>query len=165
MARTRPRLTDLVRDRRGAAAIEFAITGVCFFGLVLFVISLAYRLYVQVALDYAVERAARMLAVNTTQSLSSSSSAFQTVTFCPLLSPFLSCANVSIALTPVTDYRTTSSISGTGTPPFNPGQGGSLMLLQANYLMPSLGWPMPGGGSSSFGGTVVTADYPYQNEY
>ena len=165
MARGRPRLIDLVRDRRGATAIEFAITGLSFFALVLFLISLAYRLYVQVALDYAVGRAAHMLAVDNTQSLSGSSRGFQTVTFCPLLSPFLSCANVSIALTPVTDFRTTSSIGGTGTPPFNPGQGGSLMLLQGTYLMPAFGWPTPGGGSSGFGGSVVTADYPYQNEY
>ncbi len=152
------------RDRRGVVALEFAITGLAFFGLLLFVISLAFRLYVQVALDYASSRAARLLAVDSTQTRSASVQHFQAVSFCPLLSPFLACSNVVLSLQPVSDYSNTSAI-GTGPPPFTPGQGGSLMLLRAQYTLPALTWPLPGGGSGSFTGAFVNAGYPYQNEY
>lgn len=154
-------------DRRGTTAIEFALTGLACFGLILFAIGLGFRLYVQVALNYAGSHAARLLAVDSTQSLSKSATAFQTVTFCPLLSPFLACANLSIALVSVTAYRNSSAIGGSGPAPFSPGQSGSLMLLQATYRMPALSWPVAAdpGSSGSFPGAVVTARYPYQNEY
>ena len=151
-------------DRRGVVALEFAITGAAFVGLLLFVIALSFRLYVQVALDYASSRAARLLAVDSTQSRSGSASQFQTVSFCPLLSAFLACNSIVLSLQPVTTYANTSSI-GTAPPPFNPGQGGSLMLLQVKYTLPALAWPLPGGGGGGFTGQSVSAGYPYQNEY
>lgn len=160
-----PRWRPLARDRRGVVALEFAFTGMAFFGLVLFVIALGFRLYVQVALDYASSRAARLLAVDSTQSLSASAQHFQTASFCPLLSPFLACSSVVLSVQPVTDFRNGSSIGGSGPLPFNPGQGGSLMLLQVKYALPTLSWPVPGSGSGSFTGAFVTAGYPYQNEY
>lgn len=160
------RLRGLRRDRRGVVALEFAITGVAFFGLVLFVIALGYRMYIQVALDYASSRASRLLAVDSTQSRSSSASTFQAVTFCPLLSPFIACSNVTIGLRQVSDYRNVSAL-GAGPPPFSPGQGGSLMLLQVIYRAPALSWPLPGGsgGTGTFLSSTVTVGYPFQNEY
>ena len=166
MLRLASGLRTVIGDRRGAAALEFAICGVAFLALTLFTFSLAFRLYVQVAMDYAADRAARLLAVDSTQSRSTSANQFSTVTFCPLLSALLNCAGVTIALQSVTDYRNGSTYSGTGPPPFNPGQGGSLMLLQVIYPLPSLTWPNPsGGGAGSFAGMTVSASYPYQNEY
>ncbi len=155
---------NLARDRRGVVALEFAITGLAFLGLLLFVINLGFRLYVQVALDYASSRAARLLAVDTTQSRSKNASNFQTVTFCPLLSPYLPCVNTTLALTPVTDYR--NGIGNSNPPPFNPGGSGSLMLLRVTYKLPTLGWPSPtsGGARGGFIGSV-SSSYPYQNEY
>ncbi len=165
--RVRSCLRSALRDRRGTTALEFALTGLACFGLILFSIALGFRLYVQVALDYASGRAARMLAVDSTQSLSRNANSFQTVTFCPLLSAFLACSNISIALVSVTDYHNSSSIGGSGPLPFTSGQSGSLMLLQATYRLPGLGWPLPSGrgASGGFAGASVTADYPYQNEY
>ncbi len=157
-------LLRLIRHRRGAVALEFAFSGLAFFGLVLFIIALGFRLYVQVALDYASGRAARLLAVDSTQSRSPSATKFQSATFCPLLDAFLAC-NVTISLQPVTDYRNASPIGGTGPPPFSPGQGGSLMLLRVTYQLPALSWPVPTGGVGAFGATTVTVGYPYQNEY
>ena len=159
-------LRRLLSDRRGAAAFEFALTGTIFLGLVLFVIALGFRLYVEVALDYASGRAARLLAVDSTQSRSGSAATFQSVTFCPLLAPFLSCNNVTISLAAVTDYLSGSAVGQSGPPPFSPGQGGSLMLLQITYALPALGWPSPsGGGMGTFLPASVTVGYPYQNEY
>ncbi len=153
-------------DRRGAAAVEFALTGTIFLGLVLFVIALGFRLYVEVALDYASSRASRILAVDSTQSRSANAANFQAVTFCPLLSPFLECDNVTVALQAVPDYRTGSQIGQSGPPPFSPGQGGSLMLLTVTYQLPALSWPSPaGGGADALQLATVTVGYPYQNEY
>lgn len=153
----------LSRDRGGAVALEFGIIGLAFFGLVLFTISLGFRLYVQVALDYAASRAARLLAVNTNQSLSQNATNFQSVTFCPNL--FLPCAGLRISLVSVTDYRNATPDTGSGTPPFSPGQSGSLMLLRVTYNLPPLGWPSPTGGPTVGFGPTVSASYPYQNEY
>lgn len=159
-------LRRLLADRRGAAAVEFALTGTIFLGLVLFVIALGFRLYVEVALEYASGRAARILAVDSTQSRSASAESFQAVTFCPLLSAFLDCGNVTVALQSVTDYRTGSQIGQSGPPPFSPGQGGNLILLTASYKLPALSWPSPaGGGTDAFPSATVTVGYPYQNEY
>lgn len=151
------------RDRRGVTALEFGIVGLAFFGLVLFTISLGFRLYVQVALDYAASRAARLLAVNSNQNLSQNATNFQSVTFCPNL--FLPCTGLRISLTSVTDYRNAAPDTGSGTPPFSPGGSGSLMLLRVTYRMPALGWPSPAGGPAGGFGPTVTASYPYQNEY
>ena len=80
-----------------------------------------------------------------------------------------------ISLQPVPDYlggtSTSPPISNgqvSTSQPFNPGQGGSLMLLQATYLAPITGFPwsrpqIVGLGSSR--GVAVTANFPYQNEY
>ncbi len=160
------KLRQLGTDRSAAAAVEFALTGTIFLGLVLFLVALGFRLYVVVALDHASARAARLLAVDSTQSRSGNVSAFQSVTFCPLLSPFLACNGVTISLRAVTDYSAGSIAGQPGPPSFDPGQGGSLMLLQVTYALPALGWPSPdGSGAGAFPGSSVTVYYPYQNEY
>lgn len=161
------RIRSLIADRRGAAALEFAVTGAVFFGMALFVVALGFRLYVNVALDYAASRAARLLAVDSNQTLSSNAATFQVVTFCPLLSAFLSCSDITISLQPVTDYAGGSQIGGSSPPPFNPGQGGSLMLLQVSYGGPTISWPAPDGSGTSgaFAPAAVSVGYPYQNEY
>lgn len=164
LACTRPARSRLLRDKRGTVAVEFAITGLAFFGMLLFIMVLAFRLYVQVALDYASSRAARLLAVDSSQSLSKSAANFQAVTFCPLLSAFLPCVGTTISLVSVADYRSASP-AGSGPPPFNPGTSGSLMLLRVTYSLPSLSWPSPSGGPAGSFGATVSASYPYQNEY
>ncbi len=157
--------SGLARDRRGVVALEFALTGVVFLGLLLFVAALGVRLYVQSALDYASSRAARLLAVDSTQSRSASAAQFRSVSFCPLLSAFLVCSNITISLQPVTDYLNGSSPGGSGPPPFNPGQGGGLMLLRVSYALPVLSWPVPMPGGGGFASASATSSYPYQNEY
>ena len=156
-----------LKDRRGTAAVEFALVSLPFSALVLFIMIMGYRLYVQAALDYVAGQAGRMLAVDVTQSRTSSMKNFQTLTLCPLLSPFLSCTNVTVSLATVTDYST-ASYADPATPPFSPGQIGNynLMLLHLTYTLPTLNWPSPTGGAvMTFLGATVHAYYPYQNEY
>jgi Flp pilus assembly protein TadG len=159
-------LRRLGADRQGAAGVEFALTGTIFVALVLFVMALAFRLYVEVALDYASGRASRLLAVDGTHTRSSNRANFQSFTFCPILQAFLSCNNVTISLQQVTTYQSGSTVGQSGPPPFDPGQGGSLMLLQVTYSLPPFGWLLPGGrGAGGFSSPSVMVGYPYQNEY
>ena len=165
MRRTRARLRRFGHDRRGVAALEFALTGVASLGLMLFVISLGFRLYAEVALDYAVSRAARLLAVDSTHILPQNLANFQTTTFCPLLSSFLPCVGTTLSLVAVTDYRNAPASGGSA---FSTGQGGNLMLLRVTYQLPALSWVTrtPTGGVSRMGfGPSVSASFPYQNEY
>ncbi len=159
----------LGHDRTAMVALEFALVGSAFLGLVLFVIFLGYRLYVQIALSYALGELARLLSVNRTQTLSQSETQFQSSTFCPQMASFLACSNLAISLQPVADYSALpqAPVIGGASNPFGPGQDGSLMLLQVSYQMPVFGWILPAGGGSSqsINGGVVTVSYPYENEY
>ena len=155
----------LWRDRRGAAAIEFATVGTALIALLLFTLYLGFRLYAQVAIDYAAARAARLLSVDATQSRTGSVASFQAGTLCPLLAPFLDCSQVKVALWPVTDYFAGAAPPGNGQT-FAPGQGGSLMMLRVTYALPDFGWPAPdGSGSTAMAGILVTGAYPFLNEY
>ena len=130
---------------RGATALEFALTASVLIGVIVFLFDLGFVLYTRVALDFVASRAARQLAVDSRQSLSSSQASFQSVAVCPLLAAFLACNQVTVALIPVTSYGT-SGIPATGPTPFTPGQGGSLMLLQLSYQLPAFAMPLAPGG-------------------
>jgi Flp pilus assembly protein TadG len=166
-----------MRQRRAdTVAVKFALVSLAFIGLMLFVLQLGFRLYAQIALDYATSRAARLLQIDAPQTLAASRNTFQTTTFCPLLAPMLSCANVLIALRPVAqDYLNDSQVnppatSGTLTQPatFSPGTSGALMLLQVTYLGPAMTWPLNLGPVAAYNGTtgsVIVSSMPYENEY
>ena len=152
-------VTWLRRGRAGATTLECAIAAAAFLGVVGFVTDLGFVLYTQVALDFAVSRAARLLAVDSQQTRSANQAALQTVTVCPVLASFLDCSRVSVSLAPVTDY----SSPPVANPPFSPGQGGSLMLLQLSYALPAFAAPLAMGGV--FASTQTVARMPYINEY
>jgi len=162
------------RRRAGSVAVEFALIAVAFLGLLMFTLELGFRLYTQIALDYATARAARLLEVNSTQQLSASgATGFQT--FCPLLAPLLNCAGALIGLRAVgTDYLTDSratptTLSGTLTQPaYSAGQSGSLMLLQVTYIGPALTWPFSAGQTATYNGvagSAIVSSVPYANDY
>jgi Flp pilus assembly protein TadG len=153
----------LRRDARGSVAVEFALVSIMFFTLLFFIIALAFRLYVQIALNFASGHAARLLAVDSAHTLTTSSAHFQSTAFCPLLAPFLSCSNVTISLAAVTDFGSGASQATTT---FTPGQSSSLMLLRVTYTTGDLSWPLPiGGGSGTFPTATIVSSFPYINEY
>ena len=149
----------LRHDTRGVAALEFAVAGPMFLGLVLFVMALGFRLYTHAALDYAAGRTARLLAANsqTRSQDAANPGTLKSVTFCQFLSPFLGCGNATVSLQSCSpDFRTCSATSTS-----NPGTAsGSLMLLQASYPVPTLSSLFPSWAAE----TTVTVGYPYQNE-
>jgi Flp pilus assembly protein TadG len=129
----------------GTVAVEFAMVGSAFFGLLMFVFELGFLLYAQTAVDYAVKEAARQMQTGQqTVASGSSQTSFQTLVFCPFLSAFLSCSGVVITLQPVSTFQTAPIPPS---PPFsaitvNPGVTGNLMLLEAYYTPNIPLWPL-----------------------
>ena len=173
----RPWLRRHRRARRaGSVAVEFALIAVTFLGMLMFTAQLGFRLYAQLAIDYATVRAARLLAVDSPHTLSASRSTFQSATFCPLLAAMLQCSNVLITLRPVaTDYLSDSQsnppvLTRTLVTPatFSAGQSTTLMLLQVIDLGPAMTWPRSDVGAATYNGTsgsALVSSAPYINEY
>jgi Flp pilus assembly protein TadG len=123
---------------KGNTAIEFAVVGVVFLGLLMGALELAYLFYAQISLDYATNEAARTMQVGTNRAAATSNATFETVAFCPQLGGLLNCSNVTINLQVVTNYQNI----GTGTTTYNAGSTGSLMLLQVYYTTGLPSWPL-----------------------
>jgi Flp pilus assembly protein TadG len=68
--RLMPKLTDLIVDRRGGAAIEFAIIGPVLCTMMLGAVDVGRMFYVRQNLEYATEQAARYFMVNPTAATS-----------------------------------------------------------------------------------------------
>jgi Flp pilus assembly protein TadG len=131
--------------RAGTVAVEFAMIGSTFLGLILFVFELGFILYAQMALDFAVKEAARQMQTGQqTVANGTSQTSFQSVVLCPFLSNFLSCSGLVVTLQPVTTFQTPPTPPS---PPYsnvtvNPGVPGNLMLLQAFYTPGIPIWPL-----------------------
>jgi hypothetical protein len=138
------------RAQAGSVAVEFALIGPTFLGLVLVVLQLGFLLFAQTALDYAAKEAARQLQTGVARTDSASETGFRSLVFCPILGVFLDCSRVVISVEPVSDYHAQS----TQTPPmlngqinpaalgYDAGQSGNLMLLRAYYTPGIPTWPL-----------------------
>ena len=65
-----PKLTDLIADRRGGAAIEFAVIGPLLCTMMLGAVDVGRMFYVRQNLEYATEQAARYFMLNPTAATS-----------------------------------------------------------------------------------------------
>jgi Flp pilus assembly protein TadG len=145
--------------RAGTVALEFALIGTSFFGLLLFVFELGFILYAQTALDFAVKEAARQMQTGQqTIANGSSQTSFQGVVLCPFLSGLLTCSSVVVTLQPVTTFQAATTPPS---PPFanitvNPGVSGNLMLMNAYYSPNIPIWPL--------NVTTLTGTAAYLNE-
>jgi hypothetical protein len=142
----RVRLGSLGWDRRGSAALEFAIVGTIFLTLVFGILEIGYDLFVQVALDAAVQSAALSVQTGTTQGTSGETSAqFTAASVCPALSGLLQCSLVTVGVEPIPSgyniYNNPSPLSQSSASSSGgsicTGVGGQLMLIQAWYSGPS----------------------------
>lgn len=129
----------------GVVALEFALIGSLFLGLLLFIFELGFLLYAQTALDFAVKEAARQMQTGQqTIANGTSQSSFQSVVLCPFLSGLLSCSNVVVTLQPVNTFQ--ASVTPPAPPYSNitvdPGVSGNLMLLEAYYTPNIPIWPL-----------------------
>ncbi len=156
----------LWRDRRGAAAVEFAVVSLPFITMLLFLVEIGYDFYAQVALDYGVQAAARQIQIGAAQG-ATNAAVFQTNYLCPALSGLLPCSSVSLNILPIpatgdyyayvsaTEHKNKSGQFDTSDYVFCPGHPNQLMLVQATYTSPSLiGLVVPAMATATAGGLV-----------
>jgi Flp pilus assembly protein TadG len=146
--------------RRGAVALEFSIVATAFVVLTLSAMEVGYDLYVQEALDNAVETAARSVQVGTDNGTGLTAAQFVKQQVCPSLRAVLSCNQliVAVAMLPAQaggsaqyDYWTAPPVAGdvynhfytplssadSGNGMLCTGKAAQLMLVQAWYIGPT----------------------------
>lgn len=136
--------------RRAALPLEFALIGIGFTALVLVCAQLGFLLYVQLALDFAAREAGRQLLTGQLTPVPAKKEDFLSIAFCPYFTRFIECAGITVSLQPVADFKThavsyPAVVNGAANQAalgYDPGQSGSLMLLQAFYTSPLTAWPL-----------------------
>ena len=147
-------LDTLSRSRSGAASLEFALVSLPFLGLLLGTISVALNLYLQFALDYALQQAVRQVQLGHVPA-SLSAGDFVGSVFCPVFVVFAPCTGVVASVQPVSDYATGSVVANPAPlTAFCVGQPGQLMYARITYQAPLV---------SSIYGTVANASQPGTN--
>jgi len=127
----------------GTVALEFALIGSAFLGLLIFVFELGFLLYAQTALDFGVKEAARQMQTGQQTIANGASQAlFLTQVLCPALGALLLCSGVVVSLQPVSTFQTATNPPPLSTATINPGVTGGLMLLQAYYTPTIPIWPL-----------------------
>lgn len=90
-------LRTFAQDRRGAAAIEFAIVAMMLILSILFIMTVGLILYLNQALDYATNKAARQIMIGSAQSGGLGQGAFKT-SLCGFLPSVFNCSDVIVNL-------------------------------------------------------------------
>ena len=173
----RRRWRTLLGQRRGVVALEFALTLFPLLALLLGVMEVGYDLYVQSALDYAVDVAARSVQTGAIKGSNGESSAqFATAAVCAQLLTLMTCNNLIVGVAPIPkgyDYYTAppvvtlaKAVSSAGN--ICTGTGGQLILLQAWYLGPTFLGNLIPNFATTYNGELVhftTASAGFVNEY
>ncbi|MCJ2011397.1 TadE/TadG family type IV pilus assembly protein [Methylobacterium sp. J-076] len=174
---------DFLGDRRGAAAVEFALVGTLFILTTLFVMLAGAILYITQAVDYATNAAARDILTGSAQTNSATLGTF-TQSLCSRLPPGIQCANLVINLYTVTQGAQPAGYyayvkadqSGLSIPALSPGAGqfslgaqGDFQYLQVIYpitFLPS-GFAAMLSGGATFNGKaayLAIATAAFRNE-
>ncbi len=172
-------------NRRGAAALEFAIVAVPFFILLLGTMEVGYDVFVQAALSNAVNVAARSVQVGTAQASATgrAEASWVTSAVCPALGGLLNCGQLYVTIAGIPsgtgqNYYTyitanppslaaiTSSSDTVCT-----GTAAQMMVLRAYYLGPTFlgllipGWSQVSPVSAGARVHVTYASAGFVNEY
>ena len=167
---TGPRLSPLRSDRRAAAAVEFALVCLPFVLFLLAVMGAGLHFYLQQALDYATQSAARQVQLGHVPA-SYTASDFVDKVFCPVFGAFQVCSNLFVDVRPVTDYQQLTSpgvpdapdsVATTGFA-FCPGQPGQLMYVHIVYLAPLIGGALLGDSSAIIANAAFANENPGGN--
>ena len=152
-------LARLVEVRSGAAALEFALVCLPFVALLVGSMSVAYDLYVQFALDYALQHAVRQVQLGLVPAMTTSAE-FTGNVFCPVFVVFAPCTAVIVSVQPVADYYNATAVTAIVPPTaFCVGHPGQLMYARAVYRAPVLGsfYAAIGISPGTDGNTIVSA--------
>ena len=130
-------LRALTKDKKGSAAIEFAILALPFFVVIFAIAEIAIMYFVDSGLDAALHKTVRQVRVGVAKSGAWDATKFKNV-LCSELSYSFGCASkVKVRATVITDMSSISRISGISggslnvTEDFSLGDSGSYVLVQA----------------------------------
>jgi Flp pilus assembly protein TadG len=130
-------LRAFTKDRKGSAAIEFAILALPFFVVIFAIAEIAVMYFVDSGLDAALHKTVRQVRVGVAKSGSWDSNKFKDV-LCSELSYSFGCATkIKVRATVITDMSSVSRISGINggtlnvTEDFSLGDSGNYVLVQA----------------------------------
>jgi Flp pilus assembly protein TadG len=155
-------------DRRAVAAVEFALVCVPFTIFLLAIMGVGLQYFLQQALDYATQGAARQVQLGHIPA-GYTEADFVTKVFCPIFGTFQVCANLFVDVRPVTDYQQLTAPGVTDAPnstattgfKFCPGQPGQLMYAHVVFLAPSIGGSLFTYGNA---GNPLVANAAFANE-
>ena len=180
----RPTMRLFAGDRRGAAAVEFALVSSALLLTIVFIMMLGLVLYLGQALDRATALASRQIMIGAVQKAGLGQSAFRTSILCPALPAAMNCNDVivnvkNLAKMPVANLYY-SLINGTQTgvaiptlsnagASFDPGIQGDYIYVQIVYPMTFLPSFMSSivGASASYNGTpayLAVSTATFRNE-
>lgn len=130
-------LRSLSKDRKGSAAIEFAILALPFFVVIFAIAEIAIMYFVDSGLDAALHKTVRQVRVGVAKSGAWDAGKFKTV-LCGQLSFSFGCTTkLKVRATVITNMASINKISGINqgtlavTEDFNLGDSGSYVLVQA----------------------------------
>lgn len=166
----RPRRIRWLADRRAATAVEFALVCVPLTTFMLAIMWAGLQYFVQQALDYSTQTAARQVQLGHVPAGTTEASFVDTV-LCPVFGAFQGCTNLFVDLHPVTDYQ---QLTNPGVPDapdstattgftFCTGQPGQLMYAHIVYVGPSIGGTLLGGAGAGSGTIVANAAFANEN--
>ncbi|WP_162247004.1 TadE/TadG family type IV pilus assembly protein [Aureimonas sp. Leaf427] len=166
----RPKIAFL-RNRKGVAAIEFALLGVPFFMILFAILETALIFVGDMTLEQAVERAGRSVRVGTVTKTNIGSGDFKK-SLCREIRVLLSCDKVVFDLRSYSDFDSIpraapikeGALDVTGFR-FEPGNAGQIMALRAFYEWPLITNVIQGSMSNLSGGKyLLSASAVFQAE-
>ncbi|MBI5130661.1 MAG: pilus assembly protein [Rhodopseudomonas palustris] len=159
-------------NRRGSAAVEFALVAPIFFGLLFAIIETAFMFLAGQVLETGVQDSARLILTGQAQSGSYSQSQFKN-DLCTRISSLFDCAGVYVDVQSYgSDFSTvniTSPIDGSknfvNNMQYNPGTAGQIVVVRAFYQWPlfvtGLGYNIANLSGSK---RLLTATAAFRNE-
>jgi Flp pilus assembly protein TadG len=147
------RLAGLLRDAKGAAAVEFALIAPMLLMTILFLMMLGYIMVLSQSLSYATQKSARQIATGQVQAAQLTQTQFITNVVCPYLPSMFNCNNVIVNIQPVStadaaypnEYYNfvNASLTALILPPLSnsqtsycPGNAGGYVYVQILYPIP-----------------------------
>lgn len=142
MASARNMLRRFRRNRRGAAAVEFALVAPLFFALLFAILETAIVFFAGQVLETVAQNSARMILTGQAQTAAYSQSTFQTYV-CSQIPALFSCSNVYVdveSYPSFTNVTINSQIDGSSNfinnMQYNPGGPGDIVVVRLFYQWP-----------------------------
>jgi Flp pilus assembly protein TadG len=166
-------ITTLLKDRRGGAALEFALVGVPFLALMVAILETGLVFFAQEVLQSSASRASRTIMTGRAQVQNTTATQFQQAV-CALAAPLLSCANTYVNAQVFTSFANVTRLNplqgGSVNPAlmnFQTGGPGDIVMVQVFYQWPVVSGPLNfnlanmSGNSDLLVATVVFRNEPY----